>query len=71
MSNLTKSDLLTLSQLLTKTELVPVDGIPLSFKDDFDQYFFGKTMVMDDSNKLFVHPHDIKNWVRFIFEKYA
>jgi hypothetical protein len=49
--------------------MVAVDAIPSAFKQDFNVYFFGKTLLKKD-NLLFAYPHDIKMWIRFMFNKY-
>ncbi|GAB3655962.1 hypothetical protein GCM10028791_27490 [Echinicola sediminis] len=55
---------------MATTDFIPVDDIPLGFKEDFDLFFFGKTLKVDELNKLYVYPHDIKSWIRYLFEKY-
>lgn len=65
----TKEDIITLRTLSVTKELVPVDSIPLTFKTDFQLFFFGKTFVRKD-NSLFAYPHDIKMWTRYIVNKY-
>ncbi len=64
-----RTDISTLKELSFTKDLVSVKKIPNSFKSDFDQFFFGKTLVKRN-NDLFAYPHDIKRWVRFIFSKY-
>jgi hypothetical protein len=66
---LTRQDILSLKNLSTTRDLVSVDNIPVVFKDDFKLYFFGKTLLKKDSS-LFAYPHDIKMWIRFMFNKY-
>ena len=66
---ITRQDILSLKNLSTSRELVPVETIPTTFKSDFQLFFFGKTLVKEN-NILFAYPHDIKMWVRFIFNKY-
>jgi len=65
----TRKDIILLKNLSTTKELVSVDSIPPNFKRDFQIFFFGKTFVKKD-NALFVYPHDIKVWTRFMFNKY-
>ncbi len=65
----TRKDILFLGNLSTTTELVAVDTIPNAFVKDFKLYFFGKTFMKKD-DLLFAYPHDIKIWVRFMFNKY-
>lgn len=64
-----KSDILILKELSFSNDLVSIDKIPSSFKHDFDQFFFGKTLVKEN-NHIFAYPHDIKHWVRYVFSKY-
>ncbi len=66
---ITRTDISTLKKLSLSKDLVPLQRIPNAFKMDFDTYFFGKTLVKED-NVLFAYPHDVKNWVRYIFAKY-
>jgi len=66
---ITRTDILDLKQLLLSKDLVSIENIPKSFKMDFDKFFFGKTLVKEN-NKLFAYPHDIKQWVRYVFSKY-
>jgi hypothetical protein len=65
-----KSDLVILKELSFADDLVPVDRIPVSFKLDFQKFFFGKTLVQDENKKLFVYPHDIRQWVQYVFQVY-
>lgn len=65
----TRKDIITLRNLSTTKELIPVDSIPHTFKRDFQIFFFGKTFVKKD-NSLFAYPHDVKMWTRFMFNKY-
>ncbi len=37
---------------------------------DFDNFFFGKTLVKASNDVLFAYPHDIKKWVKHLFVKY-
>lgn len=66
---ITRNDINLLKKFSTTSDLVAVDSIPASLKSDFQIYFFGKTLVKEN-NEVFAYPHDIKNWVRFIFNKY-
>ncbi len=66
---ITRTDISTLKDLSFTKDLVSVKRIPSSFKMDFDKFFFGKTLVKEN-DVLFAYPHDIKNWVRYIFAKY-
>jgi hypothetical protein len=66
---ITRTDISTLKELSSSKDLVSVKKIPNSFKTDFDNFFFGKTVVKEN-NVLFVYPHDIKHWVRYVFAKY-
>ena len=65
----TRQDILFLGNLLTTKEWVAVNTIPAAFKEDFQLYFFGKTLAKKD-DLLFAYPHDIKLWVFFMFNKY-
>ncbi|UCS92252.1 hypothetical protein KZP23_16285 [Echinicola marina] len=68
---ITKTDISTLQRLSQSNNLVPIDEIPQSVREDFDLFFFGKTITTDEANRLAAYPHDIKNWVRHLFKKYA
>ena len=65
-----RSDISVLEHLSTVKELVPIEKIPNSFKSDFNKFFFGKTLVKDKKNHLFVYPSDIKKWIRVLFSTY-
>lgn len=65
----TRQDILFLGNLSTTKELVAIDTIPIVFEKDFKLYFFGKTLMKKDE-LLFAYPHDIKIWIRFMFNKY-
>jgi len=65
-----KSDLVVLKELSISKDLVSLDRIPASFKSDFNKYFFGKTLVQDEHKHLFAYPHDIKQWVQYLFIAY-
>lgn len=64
-----RTDISELKELSFSRDLVSVTSIPNSFKPEFDRFFFGKTLVKKD-NSLFAYPHDIKNWVRYVFQTY-
>ena len=64
-----RTDILALKELSFSKDLVSVEKIPNSFKSDFDRFFFGKTLVKEN-NTLFAYPHDIKDWVRYVFHTY-
>lgn len=64
-----RDDIDLLKRLATATNLVSVDSIPMSLKEEFQTYFFGKTLVQEDGG-VFAYPHDVKGWVRFVFNKY-
>ena len=66
---ITRQDILSLKTLSTTKDLVAVDTIPNAFKADFKLFFFGKTLLKKD-NSLFAYPHDVKMWIRFMFNKY-
>lgn len=66
---ITINDISTLNQLSFSKDLVSIERIPKSFKMDFSKYFFGKTLVKE-GDTLHAYPHDIKNWVRYVFNKY-
>lgn len=63
-----RNDIDFLKQIFVTTTLVDVSQIPMNLKNEFDLYFFGKTMLFDD-NKTYAYPHDIKSWVSFLFKK--
>ena len=65
----TRKDIIALKNLSTARELIAVDTIPSTFKEDFQLFFFGKTFLKKD-NELFAYPHDVKKWTRFMFNKY-
>lgn len=64
-----RQDIIVLKDLSTAKDLVAVENIPSAFKPEFQKFFFGKTLVKEN-NALFAYPHDIKQWVHFIFDKY-
>ena len=66
---ITRQDIVSLKDLSTTKDLVAVDSIPVVFKKDFQLYFFGKTLFKKN-NLLFAYPHDIKNWINYMFNKY-
>jgi hypothetical protein len=66
---ITRQDIVILKNLAVVTDLVPVDAIPDNFKQEFQLFFFGKTLVKR-GNKSFAFPHDIKRWVAFLINKY-
>jgi len=65
-----RSDISFLQHLSTVKELVPIEEIPSCFRQDFNKFFFGKTLVKDDKDHLFAYPSDIKRWVRVLFSTY-
>lgn len=65
-----RADISVLKELSFSKELVSIEKIPDAFKSDFDKFFFGKTLV-NEGNTLFAYPHDIKNWVRYVFHTYS
>jgi hypothetical protein len=65
-----RSDLVILKELSISKDLVPLERIPVSFKSDFNKYFFGKTLVQDENKHLFAYPHDIRQWVQYLFKAY-
>jgi hypothetical protein len=68
--DLNKEDFLTLRNLCHLDQLTPIEDIPPKFKSDFDLYFFGKTMMLDENNKSLIYPWDIKTWVLRLIKKY-
>ncbi|MBW3519510.1 hypothetical protein [Flavobacterium sp. NKUCC04_CG] len=66
----TKQDIFALNVLSTTKNLVNVDTIPAVFIQDFQIYFYGKTLVKKD-DALLAYPHDIKAWVQFMYYKYS
>ena len=64
-----RSDILILRDFSTSKEPISVDTIPLVFKNDFQLFFFGKTLLKKD-DLIFAYPHDIKLWIQFMFNKY-
>lgn len=67
---ITRTNILDLAKLSESKEAVPVSAIPTPFKTDFDLYFFGKTLTKEN-DILCAYPHDIKAWVRYVFNKYS
>ena len=65
----TRNDVIELRNLSTARDLVSVDQIPLVFKEDFQNFFFGKTFVKK-GNTLFAYPHDVRLWTHYIINKY-
>ncbi len=66
-----RSDIVALKSLSVAKELVSLDSIPASFKDDFNKFFFGKTLVRDEQNRRFAYPSDVRKWVRILVQKYS
>jgi len=66
---MTRTDLLALRSLAEVNDPVSLDRIPQSFKNKFDRFFFGKTMLKKE-NELLAYPVDIRNWVQYVFELY-
>lgn len=64
-----RKDILSLKELSITKDLVAIDSIPSAFKQDFRIFFFGKTLLRKE-DLLFAYPHDIKAWVRYMFNKY-
>ena len=64
-----RSDILILRDFSTSKEPISVDSIPPVFKNDFQLFFFGKTLLKKD-DLIFAYPHDIKLWIQFMFNKY-
>jgi|LakMenE01Jun11ns_1017448.scaffolds.fasta_scaffold9773425_2 hypothetical protein len=64
-----REDILILKKLSTATELISVETIPVNFRQDFQNFFFGKTLTKIHGAD-YVYPHDIKSWVKFMFNKY-
>lgn len=62
---ITRQDIVKLKSLAVVTDLVPVSAIPDNFKNEFQLFFFGKTLVKIGSEN-FAFPHDIKRWVKFL-----
>jgi uncharacterized Rmd1/YagE family protein len=65
----TRQDILTLKTLSTTKNIVDVNSIPANLKNEFQLYFFGKTLLKMNGS-LFAYPHDVKLWVNFLFKKY-
>ena len=68
-SLITKEDLVALKNLANSEGLIKIDLIPVSFKEDFDQFFYGKTLVQR-GNDLYAYPTDISKWVAYVFHTY-
>lgn len=64
-----RQDIIALKKLGTTRDFIPVDSIPVAFKAEFQSYFLGKTFVKKDDT-LCAYPHDIKNWIHYLFTKY-
>ncbi|TQM49663.1 hypothetical protein BDE36_1388 [Arcticibacter tournemirensis] len=62
-------NLLALNELSNVKDLVSLECIPSAFQDEFDRFFFGKTLVRK-GEKLFAYPNDIRRWVDFVFMRY-
>jgi hypothetical protein len=65
----TRVDIQFLKTIATTKDLIAVESIPVAFKQDFNAYFFGKTLIQKD-HLLFAYPHDIKDWTHYMFNKY-
>jgi hypothetical protein len=66
---ITRQDILSLKKLSSTKDLVAINTIPNVFEQDFKLFFFGKTLLKKD-DLLFAYPHDIKLWIRYMFDKY-
>ena len=64
-----RADIITLRNFSISKEPISVDSIPVAFKNDFQLFFFGKTLLKKD-DLIFAYPHDIKLWIQFMFNKY-
>jgi hypothetical protein len=64
-----RSDIDSLKTLSSANEMVDVKHIPKTFKDEFDRFFFGKTLVKKQGS-VFAYPNDIKQWVTYIVNRY-
>ncbi|TDO28231.1 hypothetical protein [Sediminibacterium goheungense] len=64
-----RSDIDALKALSSTSDMVNVGSIPETFKDEFDKYFFGKTLVKKQ-DALFAYPNDIRQWVIYIVNRY-
>lgn len=64
-----RNDISSLRSFSTTKELVNINSIPNVFKEEFQRFFFSKTVVEKDGS-LFAYPHDIKEWVFYISQKY-
>lgn len=64
-----KVNLLALNELSNARDLVSLDCIPNAFQEEFDRFFFGKTLVRN-GKKLFAYPSDVRTWVDFVFMQY-
>jgi coenzyme F420-reducing hydrogenase delta subunit len=69
--SMTRTDLAALKELSFAKDLVSIERIPCSFMSDFDVFFFGKTLVKGDDGILFAYPHDIRQWVKYLFVTYS
>ena len=65
-----KSDLLEMKNLYSTQENIAISDIPSSFQEEFNHFFFGKTLI-EKNNKTYAYAHDIRAWVRLVFEKYS
>ena len=65
----TLQDILFLKKISTSNNPVAVETIPNAFIEDFQLFFFGKTLLKNN-DLSFAYPQDIKEWVRFMFNKY-
>ncbi|WP_121965310.1 hypothetical protein [Myroides sp. N17-2] len=64
----TRNDITFLNNLSKANDFIAIDTIPENFITEFQWYFFGKTFVEKDG-ELFAYPHDIKEWVRYMYAK--
>lgn len=65
-----RTDIIALKKLSKATDLVAIDKVPTAFKSDFQRFFFGKTLTKDENNILLAYPHDIRQWVLYVFKTY-
>ena len=66
---ISRNDITFLIDVSNSNSLVGLNQIPINLKNEFDLYFFGKTLVSKNNN-TFAYPHDIKNWIDSLFAKY-
>jgi hypothetical protein len=65
---ISKGDLELLKELRNANKPIPLNSINSSLKNNFDTFFFGKTLLKEN-NQLYAFPSDIQRWAAYELEK--